>query len=89
MTLSPTNPGYLAQYALTKKLTGRVDQLLRWTNILLPVFAILLFQLLTILGLIVRTFLVTDYSFRFKSLCNYSHIIPVMVVYRKGQNRGI
>ena len=50
MTLSPTNPGYLAQCALTKKLTGRVAQLLRWTNILLPVFAILLFQLLTILG---------------------------------------
>ena len=63
MTLSPT-PGYLAQCTLTKKLAGRVAQLLRWKNILLPVFAILLFQLFTILGLFVRTLFVTDHSFR-------------------------
>ena len=89
MTLSPTNPGYLAQCTLTKKLAGRVAQLLRWKSILLPVFAILLFQLLTILGLFVRTLFVTDLSFRSKSLRNYFHIIPVMVPYWKGQNRGI
>ena len=29
MTLSPTNPGYLAQCTLTKDLTGRVVQLFK------------------------------------------------------------
>ena len=74
MTLSPTNPGYLAQCTLTKDLAGRVVQLFKMNEYFAAFFAILLFQLFTIPGLLVRTLCVTDLSFRFKSLCNYFRI---------------
>ena len=89
MTLSPTNPGYDSSVYGNKGPGWPCCPALKMNEYFAAFFFHSLISALTILGLFVRTLFVTDLSFRFKSLCNYLHIISVMVLYWKGQNLNL